>query len=601
MGLSADQQKAVDCPGHCLIVACPGSGKTYTLVQRAARILADSPSARVCAVTFTRAAAEEIRERLLKDLGEAVAPRITAGTFHSLALQQLTDFLGGGRRPFGIASASQTFVLIAKAREHIQRKFRMRVSVDETRRYIEYAKANGGQSPPQANAAAVLEALDYYQGHLRALKLLDFHDLIEYALHGMTQNLQFPSVPATHLLVDEFQDADAIQVEWVMAHVARGVIATCVGDDDQSIYGFRHAKGYDAMMTFASRANALRVTLDTTYRCPVAVVMHASRLIKQNSVRVAKTVRTARSIRGDVVRRDFQCLDEEVSAIGHAAQALPHGRSMAVLCRTRAFLRHIETWFLSAGIPYEGGLDGSIWTGGVPGLFRGLIDAACGRDMRGVGMALAARGLNHASTWAVREILQQTPAMDAILRDTAWTKTYSEKQEEAWAEMRPGYTALCRAVGDRGAFLDAVASFLAPGVGGFSNPKIFSAVQTLLGRMPGGLREISRAIERQETAARAGGDKPRDHDKVHLGTLHGSKGLEWDFVWMAGLRAGVLPHSDGILEEERRLAYVGVTRSRDQLVLSYSHDGRSGPSQFLDEMGLGSTLQPQTRRSVAAA
>ncbi|EQD40902.1 DNA helicase, UvrD/REP type, partial [mine drainage metagenome] len=146
MSLNPGQQQAVQADGHCLIVACPGSGKTHTLIKRAERILLEDPQARVAMVTFTRAAADEMRARLLMQAGARNATRVTAGTFHSLALQQF-DRLGNGKRPFSIATEAHSGILIAKAWELVVRKFRVRIKRDDLRRHMAYAKANRGHIP----------------------------------------------------------------------------------------------------------------------------------------------------------------------------------------------------------------------------------------------------------------------------------------------------------------------------------------------------------------------------------------------------------------------------------------------------------------------
>lgn len=585
MSLNPNQQRAVLAPGHCLIVACPGSGKTHTLVSRAEHILSTLPAARVCAVTFTRAAADEMRERLLKRLGAGVEDRILTGTFHSLALQQLSAASPGGKRAFGLATESSCAVLYAKTREHIARTFRTAVTTEEVRKWIEHAKANGRQLPMGVDQAMGTDAVNFYEGQLRAQRLLDFADLIDFAVIGMKAGGVAP-VPATHLLVDEFQDADGVQLEWVMAHVAHGLVVTCVGDDDQSIFSFRFGRGYDGMMAFARRARAEIITLDTTYRCAAEIVSFAERLIRFNTTRVAKTIRTAHAAHGAVERRDYPDKATEIGDAISTCVAALRKRSVAILARTRSYLRDVEVELIASGVPYDGGVDGSIWSGGLPGLYRGLIDAAVGKDPRGVTMALSARGMQSQALAQVRELLHRHPSLDAPLKHREWRGKNDEQLEELWAEIEPAWARLAASVGDREAFIEAARLYLGPVVKGLGSEKIDEAVRTIIGSMRGSLRDISRAIERQTKSDGKGKDE-KPAPCLQLMTLHASKGLEFDEVWMLGLREGVLPHTQSDLAEERRLCYVGMTRARYRLTLSYAvaREGRESP--FLAEMGLG--------------
>jgi len=584
VSLNRGQQAAVDEPGHCLIVACPGSGKTHTLVERAKKILGDNPKARLATVTFTRAAAEEMRERVVKKLGEAIRPRIDAGTFHSLCLKQLDVLSTDGKRPFTIATEGHTHILVAKAWEATIAKFRVAVDRDRLRRGIEFAKANRGHVQPDDYGERTKFALDHYQNQLTAQKLFDFADIIEFTVQGM-QGGGIAPLGVTDLLVDEFQDGDAVQVDWVLEHVASGVRVTCVGDDDQSIYGFRHAKGYNGMMLFAQRSRAKIITLDTTYRCTAPVVAHAARLIGNNTTRVAKTIQTANAQQGYVDRRDFSSQDDEVREASKILNDRPKGQTAAILARTNNVLRIFETHMKCNEIPYVGGVDGSIWSDGVPGLIRGLIGAAVGKDPPGITMALAARGMSYSAVKGARDLIQNTGgAFEALLGKEGWLSGLGDAQLRIWAEMKGEFAGLGKLTqGDPMTFVKACAHFIAPGVDGFSNPMVLTDVIGLIDKMKGSLAEIYRKIEQSMRKS----DQDKDAKSgIALLTLHASKGLEFDRVWMPAMQQGVLPHGKSDLAEERRLCYVGLTRARAHLTVSYTGTKGAPESVFLKEMGL---------------
>ena len=585
MALNPGQQRAVDAQGHCLIVACPGSGKTHTLIERAKRILQLSNNAKIGMVTFTRAAAEEMRGRVASSAGASAAERVLSGTFHQLALRQFEAY-ANGKRPFTIATEAHSDVLITKAWEHVVRKFRTRIKRHDLRQQMAYVKANRGHIPHNANGEIIRAALDHYQAQLRAQRMLDFDDIIEYAVQGMQAGALKP-LEVTHLLVDEAQDADQMQIDWVLAHADRGILVTCVGDDDQSIYQFRNARGYDGMMHFADFTKAEQITLDTTYRCPPAVVAHASRLIRNNPARIPKRIASAASNRGIVERRDFQNFAAEVAGLIHAIQsdAADSNPSWAVLARTRGLLRSIEAAVYSAGIEYAGGVDGSIWSGGVPGLMRGLMGSVVAGDIVGATMPMAACGMTYEGVNSARTILQAAGGnLSAITRNKVWAVPLSEHDREVWQNLLPAYARLLTAAqAEPAAFISAAASIVAMSGDVVADPFLLRTVVEILNSMRGSIRTIYQAIEQ---AMRQQKDKQSNRSRLTLLTLHASKGLEFDNVWMASMREGVLPHTQSPVVEERRLCYVGMTRAKHRLIMSYSASRETRESVFLSEMGL---------------
>ncbi|THD11318.1 ATP-dependent helicase [Metallibacterium scheffleri] len=584
MALNPGQQRAVDAHGHCLIVACPGSGKTHTLIERAKHILTLSAHAQIGMVTFTRAAAEEMRSRVANSAGSSAAQRVLSGTFHQLALKQF-EVYANGKRPFTIATEAHSDVLITKAWEHVVRRFRTRIKRHDLRQQMAYVKANRGHIPPTADGEVVRAALDHYQAQLRAQRMLDFDDIIEYAVQGMQAGALNP-LTVTHLLVDEAQDADQMQIDWVLAHADRGILVTCVGDDDQSIYQFRNARGYDGMMHFADYTRAEQITLDTTYRCPSAIVAHASRLIRNNPARIPKRITSASSSRGIVERRDFPNLAAEVADMIRVIQADAAGdQSWAVLARTRGLLRAIETAIYSAGIDYSGGVDGSIWSGGVPGLMRGLMGSVVAGDIVGATMPMAACGMTYEGVNSARTVLHAAGGnLAAITRNKAWVVSLSEHDLDVWQNLQPAYARLLTAVQEEpAAFISAAASIVAMSGDVVADPFLLRTVVEILNGMRGSIRTIYQAIEQ---AMRQQKDKKQNQSRLALLTLHASKGLEFDNVWMASMREGVLPHTQSPVVEERRLCYVGMTRSKHRLIMSYSASRETRESVFLSEMGL---------------
>jgi hypothetical protein len=285
--LDAAQAEAVAADGHCLILACPGAGKTRTLAAKSARLLKAAPGARVCAVTFTREAAREIRARILQEAGEGAEGRVVAGTFHALCWRQL----GGSREP--VAGEGERSAYAARAAAAVRAELQPETALA----IIEACKAGSPVPFPGLDTGRLLAA---YQEILLRNGKIDFQDLVARALEGMRRGTVAP-VPATHLLVDEFQDTDESQLAWVFAHARAGAQVTAVGDDDQSIYGWRRALGHEGMERFAAHLGAKRLFLGTNYRSRPEIVEAAARLIERNRGRQAKALRSARPPGGRVI------------------------------------------------------------------------------------------------------------------------------------------------------------------------------------------------------------------------------------------------------------------------------------------------------------
>lgn len=219
--LNPEQHQAVTEAGHCLVVACPGSGKTRLLVSKAEHLLQQDAAARIVAVTFTRDSALELKARVVEAVGEAQAKRVLVGTFHSLCLQQLK--LSG--RTFSLVSPAEQLEYVRRAWEMTGQE----VELEEAQRLIEKCKTDLGYQMQDDPAGRLIDA---YARLLQRNQAADFQDLIGDAVRGMQDGSVAP-IPGTHLFVDEFQDTDASQYAWLRAHSVAGLTVTVVGDDDQ--------------------------------------------------------------------------------------------------------------------------------------------------------------------------------------------------------------------------------------------------------------------------------------------------------------------------------------------------------------------------------
>jgi DNA helicase-2/ATP-dependent DNA helicase PcrA len=533
--LAPDQRAAATAPpGPVLCVAPAGSGKTTTLVARIAWLVATGADpATVCAVTFNRRAAEELGGRLataLAPLGvEARALRVR--TFHALGREILR------------ASGESVEPLADRAR--ILRRLRPGVSAADLRRHddaISRAKLDrgleAGALPPDALADPDVRLFVEYETAVRATGGLDFDDLVVRAVRVLERR---PEVLArwrracTHLLVDEVQDVDRTQLRLALLLAAPENRIFLVGDDDQTIYGWRLADVRRVLGLAASLPGLRRVDLVTNYRCPGPVVERAVRLIEGNRERFAKGIRARDGATGALALAPDP--SGGIDAIRRfIARPLPEGRTRAVLARTNRELIVPAALALELGVPFS-----------APGV----------------------------------RLLLEDPRVESLLASADTTTD-------------PRLPLLVRlgVVRDRVRGPEASSDTAAPGFaaadeddGEVSDVDIATALLAWAPAAPdlASFRAIVAARRSRLAELRVEGAP------LTMSTAHGTKGLEFDEVAVIGLDEGTFPSGRTlaesseparVLEEERRLGYVAWTRARGLLVLVYDP---ARPSPFLRE------------------
>jgi len=631
LALNDAQRAAVEHPGGPLLVlAGAGSGKTRVLTARIAHlILARGVRAdRIFAVTFTNKAAEEMRGRVATLLG--ADPRgLWIGTFHSLAARLLRREapLLGFSPSYSIYDSEDSEQLLGRMLE--QRDLSAKTYPPRALHSLISAAKNRMISPEvftrDADSALAKVAADCYQelGRiLRQANAMDFDDLL---LHPLTLFAAHPERLAwwqqrfDHVLVDEFQDVNAAQYQIVQRLAARHRNLCVVGDDDQAIYGWR---GADVRHMLAFREDfpeSIVVKLEQNYRSTQIVLDVANAVIAENVARLGKTLFTERK-GGDpaVVCAAADERDEAEWLAGECARLaadhdLPY-EGMAVLYRTNAQSRPLEEAFRFRGIPYR--LIGAVSfyeRREVKDLLAYLRlvanpadDGACSRIVnvprRGLGDA-SLHLLGQAATRWRKPLLEVARAADRVdglrpnLRDAFREfAALIDRLRESVSAVDPataletiiavtGYDQYLAEEGVEGAErLDNVRELVA-GAAGWA--EVAQAGEEGDGSL----------IERYLTQASLLGPTDEavgDPRGVTLLTAHMAKGLEWPVVALAGLEEGLFPLArtagePGGLEEERRLCYVGLTRARERLYLSWARTryryGRlelSQPSRFLE-------------------
>jgi superfamily I DNA/RNA helicase len=570
--LDHQQEKAVYQNGHCLITACPGSGKTRVLSCRATHILSQADT-RVVAVTFTRDSAAELKERIFGLCDFDPSKRLFTGTFHSIALSQFRR----ARMPIRLLSGNEQYIVQRRAWDKVRNHLSQDITFEDAQKWLDAIKSS--MEVPGTQNSGMGEFYKAYQDSLRATGAYDFSDLLIQSVILM-RNKQLPHLPATHMLVDESQDMDEVQYAWIEHHAKQGIEVSIVGDDDQSIYGFRNAMGYEGMIKFKKQFQAHHINLATNYRSVPEVIYHAKRLIQINTNRVDKPITAHKTITGVV--RAVSVLDEsdEASEVCKAIKADGSPENWVILCRTNRGLDLVETEMSANRIPCKRIGGQHFWEKREAAIYLGLLKSLITDDGVGELMALHWAGVpkhildgvdNGEKNW------ESISNVIATLPDDKMDKA-GKRIISGLLERRKGWKKAIQ-VDRLRLVISGVADWCKAQPTDENNPKhmIFTWCESALNKLSGSLGSriyaLTHPLEKKEGPAAV------------LMTIHNSKGLEFQNVWIVGASEGLLPHIDSTVEEERRLAYVAMTRAQENLYISY-YDGETKRSRFIEEAGL---------------
>ncbi len=610
--------------GPLLVLAGAGTGKTRVLTTRFAHILLTRRAFpnQVLAVTFTNKAAREMRERVSAILGEP-AEGLWLGTFHALCARMLRRHaqLVGLQSNFTILDTDDQLRLlkqIMEARRIDPKRWAPPVLMGIIQRW-----KDRGLTPERVTSAEDTDFADgearaiyiAYQQRLTELNTCDFGDLL---LH-MTEVLRsHPDVLAQYhrmfryILVDEYQDTNVVQYLWLRLLAQQSKNICCVGDDDQSIYSWRGAEVENILRFEHDFPGATIVRLESNYRSTAPILAAASGLIAHNEGRLGKTLRAGRNdAEGDPVEViSLWDSDEEARMIGDRSEALRRDghalAEIAVLVRTSSQTRAIEERMITLGLPYRviGGLrfyerqeirDAIAY---LRVLHSPSDDLAFERIVnvprRGVGDA-ALRTMHDAARagpiplYAAAAELSQNGTLKGKVGQSIRDLLHGF---DRWREVlqRDGHLTTAATVLDESGYMDMWKNDKSPEAPGrLDNLKELIRALADFENLAGFLDHVSLVMENEQE----GGD-----DRLSLMTLHGAKGLEFDTVFLPGWEEGLFPSQRTLdesgnkgLEEERRLAYVGITRARRRAIISHAANRRlyanwqtSMPSRFIDEL-----------------
>lgn len=630
--LNARQREAVSAPpGHCLVLAGAGSGKTRVLVHRIAWLIQteDYSPHSILAVTFTNKAAAEMRSRLAELMGQA-AQGMWVGTFHGLAHRLLRMHWEEARLPegFQILDSDDQQRMIKRVLKNMNLSDE-KWPPKQVQSFINNQKDQGIR-PQHMNGnhdyyAGVMREI--YVGYEQSCQTAGVIDFAEILLRAHELYLNNPDLLLhyqnrfRYILVDEFQDTNTIQYAWIRLLAGENSHVTVVGDDDQSIYGWRGAKIENIFRFQDDFRNAHTIRLEQNYRSTGNILKAANAVIDNNPARMGKKLWTD-GVDGQPIAlyAAFNEVDEARYLVDRIRAWIRLGNSpqdAAVLYRSNVQSRVIEEALISAGIPYR-------VYGGLRFFERAEIkdvlaymrlianrcdDAAFERVInlptRGIGektleeLRALAKTKGMALWNATKDLLEQktltaraSQAMSdfLILIDTLEVETEAlELHDQTHAIIQKSglwdhYTKIKEK--DRS---EARLENMQELINAAKQFRLEEFVEDELRVLPAFLAHVSlNAGDTEE------GDAPTD--RVQLMTLHAAKGLEFPLVCIGGMEEGVFPSrmsvdEPGKLEEERRLFYVGMTRAMKQLILSYAEVRRQygreeyhRASRFLKEL-----------------
>lgn len=598
--------------GQIILISCPGSGKTSTVVARVADMVKNgiNPS-EILAVTFTKAAANEMKARYLKEVNEIQgADAAVFCTIHSFCYNILTQQHGYTNE--NIVTDNEAWDCVSKIVQKLRKSGMLGMEIRDYTEFIrscitEISKvANnpyhewGSYEPETLKSKEAFQTLyEQYQGEKRAANKVDFDDMLSLV------NSVFDTQPSIllayqmrfkYLIIDEFQDTNFLQRDLLYKLAGDNPNICVVGDDDQSIYRFRGAKP-EIMLSFKkSFPNCRELYMDVNYRSRAEIVAAARNVISYNKTRFVKDIKPGRDSGGKVKCLKYDSKAEEYDAVMNRIkliqkEGVPYEK-MAILFRNNSLAQGWASACMAAGIPFHS-------TEKIQDKYQGWIFRdimAYWRMANGTGtvhdlMAIA----NKPQRYLPVSVFKSTRKEDIkaeILRakfDEEWKRGSAlSKVDNLFAQLRSlegqspsDFLLILRKIVGYDAYLTKYAEFRRMDIDDLKDEINFFSKEA----------EEYDTFAEWQTRIRQYGEQiralnaKRDKHGILLSTMHKAKGLEWDIVFVVHANEEIIPHSKmktpEEIEEERRLFYVAITRAKEQLYVS---SFGINPSRFVKEM-----------------
>ena len=621
---NAQKEAVLYLDGPLLIVAGAGSGKTKVLTSRIAHIINEKKAFpnQILSVTFTNKAAKEMQKRVSTILNSEVIGLSWLGTFHSICAKLLRKHADG-------AGLTSNFTIIdTDDQVRLVKNICKAENIDIKQLAPKYILTiidrwkNKGFYPNEVIInkndifeKTVLPLYKIYQKKLLDLNVCDFGDLILHAVNILEKNLDIRKIYSNnfkYILVDEYQDTNFIQSKWLNLLSEKHRNICCVGDDDQSIYSWRGAEIKNFLLFVQVYKNSKVIRLEENYRSSQNILSVASNLIANNQNRVGKTLRTTME-EGDLVKLNcFKNGKDEATGISDEIEKKIKKKyslnNVAILVRAIFQTREFEERFLKIGLPYR-------ILGGTKFYERAEIkdcvaylrlihqekddlafDRVVNNPKRSIGESTTKQIHEYAKKNSTNLEIASKKLIEMNLikpKTKAGLSSFLfliEKWRNDLNIKNIGHVKLLQFVLDESGY-----SAMLKNKKDVDNENRLENIKELLSAM----KEFDGLESFLEHVALATSiDQDWEGEKVNLMTMHGSKGLEFDVVFLPGWEEGLFPHQKSIeekgqngLEEERRLAYVGITRAKKIALISFAmnrfYQGDwidSMASRFIDEL-----------------
>ncbi len=636
-GLNPEQHEAVTTTeGPVLVLSGAGTGKTRVLTTRLAYIMARRLAKpwHCLAVTFTNRAAREMRERVVAMVGPE-AEGMWLGTFHALCLRILRRSADavGLKSGFSILDADDQMRLLKQIMAESGVDFK-KLPPQAVMGTIQRWK-DQGLTPDKVPAAENPAALGFYrtyQERLKAANAVDFGDLL---LHCLTLFLTHPDVLAhyqaqfRYVLVDEYQDTNVAQYLWLRLLAQKHRNICCVGDDDQSIYSWRGAEVGNILKFDKDFDGAKIIRLERNYRSTSRILEAASGLISHNDTRLGKTLRPGlketEPVEKVVIRglwdgaEEARVIVEEIESLQRSGHTL---KEIAILVRAGFQTREFEERLIANGVPYA--------VIGGPRFYERMEVRDAMAYLRLVVSAddsLAFERILNTPKRGLGSAALQTIHLLARDQDISYPEAARRlcETDELRPAARKALGGLLEMLGRWRALLEGMepAELAATVLAESGYEMMWKADKSLdaPGRLEN-LKELVATLENytslqeflEHVALVMENDAAVTEDRIFLMTLHSAKGLEFETVFLPGWEEGLFPHQRALdeggvqgLEEERRLAYVGLTRGKKRAQISFAANRRiynqwqsTLPSRFIDELP-PSAVEVRSERGVYGA
>ena len=626
-----EAKKYVD--GPCLVLAGAGSGKTGVICQKIAHLIQNCgyKAKNIAAVTFTNKAAREMKERVVKMMDKAQTRGLTVCTFHSLGLDIIRRELKtlGYKPGFTLFDDQDSLALLKELTQEqldgdkdLLSKLQMMISNWKNDLLL---PDNAIKQAVDADTKLYAEFYAMYQKHMKAYNALDFDDLILIPTLLMRN---YPEVRARwqnkiqYMLVDEYQDTNASQYELVKLITGAKGLLTVVGDDDQSIYSWRGAKPQNLVLLGQDYPNLKLIKLEQNYRSSGRILKCANILIANNPHVYDKALFS--ELNYGVELRVLQTKNEEHEVervvgelIGHRFLNKSKFKDYAILYRGNHQSRLLEKALMTNRIPYKINGGTSFFSRAeikdMMAFLRVLVnpddDNAFLRIVNVPRREIGPTTLEKLGSYAnMRQISMFAASFElgleqhltgrglvSVQRFTRWLVETADHAERG--DTSAVIRAMVREINYEDWLYDTSPSAKAAEMRMKNVTQLFSWVTQMLegsdDEEPMTLPQVVTRLTLRDMMER--NEDEEETDQVQLMTLHASKGLEFPYVFLIGMEEGLLPHQtsmdEGNVEEERRLAYVGITRAQKELIFTYARErrqfgevARTEASRFLHEL-----------------